>query len=80
VFSTKIANHGGRRGNMAQSPLAQWQHPVASSEALDVLHRAMPPASHRRIPMVIKIASYFPAFFASSILSPITVANNHVRS
>ena len=42
--------------------LAQWQHPVASSEALDVLHWAMCPALHRRIPMAIKIASVFPAF------------------
>jgi hypothetical protein len=38
-------------------------HPVASSEALDVLHRVMRPALHPHILMVIKIASNFPAFF-----------------
>jgi hypothetical protein len=36
---------------------------VASSKALDVLHWAMHPASHRRIRMVIKVASELPAFF-----------------
>jgi hypothetical protein len=34
-----------------------------SSEALDVLHWAMCPASHRRICMVIEVASNLPAFF-----------------
>ena len=42
---------------------AQWQHPDASSEALDVLHWAMHPALHRRTYMVIKVASNLPAFF-----------------
>jgi hypothetical protein len=42
---------------------AQWQHPVASSEALDVLHWAMCHALHRRISMVINIASNSPSFF-----------------
>jgi hypothetical protein len=62
VFSTKIVNHGGRRGN-AMRALARWQHPLASSEALDVLHRAMRPASHRRIRMVVEIVINLPAFF-----------------
>jgi hypothetical protein len=71
-------NHGGCQGDMAQI-LAQWQHLVASSIALDVLHQAMSPALHQRIPMVIKIASNVPAFFAWLILlSPLTVANDHV--
>jgi hypothetical protein len=52
----KFVDHGGRRGNMAQA-LAQWQHPVASSEALDVLHWVMCSASHRRNRMANKIAS-----------------------
>ncbi len=52
MFSTKIVNHGGRRGSMAQE-LAQWQRPVASSEAQDVLHQAMHPTSYRHIRMVI---------------------------
>ena len=61
MFSTEIVGQGGRRGNAMQA-FARWRHPVASSEALDVLHRAMRPASHRRIRMAIKIASNLPAF------------------
>jgi len=57
---------GGRRGNMAQA-LARWQHPVASVESLDVLHRAMRPASYRYIAMATKIVVDLPAFFVSSI-------------
>jgi hypothetical protein len=62
VFSTKIVGHGGRRGD-AMRALARWRHPVALSEALDVLHRAMHPALHRGIRMAIEIASNSPAFF-----------------
>ena len=47
--------------------LAQWRHPVASSEALDVLHGAMHPASHRHIRMVVEILLDLPAFFVMSI-------------
>jgi hypothetical protein len=36
---------------------------MASSEAMDVLHRAMRPASYRRIRMAIEITSNLPAFF-----------------
>ncbi len=42
--------------------LAQWRHPVASIEALDVLHWAMCPTLHRHNPMAIDIANDFPAF------------------
>ncbi len=56
MFSTKIIDHGGRRGNAMQA-LTQWRHPVALSEAQDVLHRAMRPALHRRVRMAIDIAS-----------------------
>jgi len=58
---------------MAQA-LAWWRHPVASSEALDVLHRAMRPNLYRHIRMAIKIASNLPAFFFvvdSLLLTPI---------
>ena len=58
----QFVDHDVRQGNTAQA-LAQWQHPVASSEALDVLHWVMRPASHRRICMVIEVASNLPAFF-----------------
>jgi hypothetical protein len=54
--------HGGCWGDTAQA-LAQWRHPVASSEAWDVLHWAMHPALYRCTHMVIKITSTFPAFF-----------------
>jgi hypothetical protein len=62
----EIVNHGGRRGNTSQA-LSRWRHPVASSEALNVLHRAMRPASYRCIAMAIEIASNLSAFFLSSI-------------
>jgi hypothetical protein len=66
VISTEIVDLGGRR-NDAMRALAQWWHPLASSEALVVLHRAMRPASHRRIRMVVKIVIELPAFFVASI-------------
>jgi hypothetical protein len=62
----EFVDHGGRRGNTAQA-LARWRHPVASSEALDVLYRAMCPASYRFIAMAIEIVVELPAFFVSSI-------------
>ena len=58
----RIRRHGGRRGDTAQA-LARWQHPVAPSEALDVLYWAMRPALYRRIRMSIEIASDLPSFF-----------------
>ena len=36
--------------------LAQWWHPLASSEALDPLHRPMSAVSYRRIGMAIETA------------------------
>jgi len=51
-----IVNHGGRRSDAMQA-LTRCQHPVASSEAQNELHRAMRPASHRLIRMTIEIAS-----------------------
>jgi hypothetical protein len=55
----EFVDHGGRRGNTAQA-LARWQHPVASSDALDVLYQAMCPTLNRCITMAIKIASDLP--------------------
>jgi hypothetical protein len=70
----KFVDHGGRRGNTAQA-IASLRHPVASSEALDVLYRAMCPALYRCIAMAIEIASNLPSFLSSPIsLSPTTVA------
>jgi len=54
VFSAEFGYHGGRRGD-AMRALARWRHPVASSEAQDVLHWEMRPA--------IETASDSPAFF-----------------
>jgi hypothetical protein len=55
--------------------LARWLHPVALSEALDVLHRVMCPVSYRRIRMAIEIASDLPAFFVIVYtLLPTTIA------
>jgi hypothetical protein len=71
VFNVFV-DHGSRWGNTVQA-LAQWRHPVASSEARDVFHRVMRPASYRRIRMVIKITSTFPAFF---VIVNSDVANN----
>jgi hypothetical protein len=61
-----IVDHGGRQGDTAQA-LARWRHPLASSEALDVLHQAMRPALYRCITMTIEIVIDLPAFFVSSI-------------
>jgi hypothetical protein len=57
---------------MAQA-LARWRHPVASSEAWDVLHWVMCPTLYLRIRMVIEIISTFPAFF---VVVDSVVANN----
>jgi hypothetical protein len=66
VFSTEIVDHGGRRGDVMRA-LARWRHPVAPSEALDVLHRSICPALYRRIPMAIKIVVDLPEFFVALI-------------
>jgi hypothetical protein len=42
--------------------LARWWHPVASSEALDLLHRAMHAVTYQRIAMAIKAATFLGVF------------------
>ena len=42
---------------LSEQVLAQWWHPVASSEALDLLHWAMCAVTYRHIAMAIKTAS-----------------------
>jgi hypothetical protein len=42
--------------------LTQWQHPVASIEAVDLLHWAMPAVTYRRIAMTIKMAIFARVF------------------
>jgi hypothetical protein len=55
-FYAKIDEHGIRRGNTRQI-LAQWQRPVASKVALDLLYWAMHSASYRLIGMAVKMTS-----------------------
>jgi len=70
----EIVDHGGRRGDTAQA-LTRWRHPVASSEALDVLHQVMRLALYRCIAMAIEIASDSSAFFVVvDSLLPTTMA------
>jgi hypothetical protein len=47
--------------------LGRWRHPVASIEALDMLHRAMCIASYRCITMATEIVVNLPALSVSSI-------------
>jgi hypothetical protein len=42
--------------------LARWRHPVASSEALDLLHWAMHAVAYQRIAMAIKTATFLGVF------------------
>ncbi len=72
MFSAYLDDRDGRRGDTTQA-LAQWQHLVASSEALIVLHRAIHPASYHCIRMAIKIASDLPAF---SVVIGVAVCKN----
>ena len=60
----EFVDHDGRRGDTAQA-LARWRHPLASSEALDVLHWAMRLASYRCIVMAIVIARDLSEFFVA---------------
>jgi hypothetical protein len=47
--------------------LAQWQHPVASSEVLDLLHWAMREVTYRCIAMAIKMAIFEGVFVDCSL-------------
>ncbi len=42
---------------LLEQVLAQWWHPVTSSEALDLLHQVMHAVLYHRITMAIKMAS-----------------------
>jgi hypothetical protein len=50
--------------------LAQWLRPVAPSEALDLLHRAMRAVTYRCIAMAIKTASFVGIFVDCFCLLP----------
>jgi hypothetical protein len=47
--------------------LGRWRHPVASIEALDMLHRAMRITLYRCITMATEIVVNLPALSVSSI-------------
>ncbi len=49
--------------------LAQWWRPVASSEALDLLHQAMRVVSYCRIAMTIERASFVGVFVDCCLFS-----------
>jgi len=52
---------GGRRGD-TKRVVTQWQRPVASSVALDMMHWAMPHILLQRLCIVIKMSSNIGAF------------------
>jgi hypothetical protein len=56
VYFNEFVDHGDHKGITAHE-LAQWRHPVASSEALDMLYRAMHPTLYRCIAGAIEITS-----------------------
>ena len=62
LFKTKIDDHGGCQGDMVQI-LARLWHLVALSVALDLVHRAMRTALHRRIAMAMEMARKGAVFF-----------------
>jgi hypothetical protein len=43
--------------------LTRWQRSMVSSEAMDLLHRAMHTVTYRRIAMAIKMATFLGVFF-----------------
>ncbi len=49
--------------------LAQWRRPVASSEALDLLHWEMCMVMYQRIAMVIKTATFLGVFVDCCLLA-----------
>jgi hypothetical protein len=49
--------------------LARWQHPMASSEALDLLHWAIRAVTYRLIAMAIKTASFVGVFVNSCLFA-----------
>jgi hypothetical protein len=49
--------------------LAQWQHPVASCEALDLLHQAMHAVSYRRTATAIKMTNFLCVFVDCCLLA-----------
>ena len=70
---------GGRRGN-TERVVARWQCPVASNEALVMLHREMRFISHRRTAMAIKMASKVGTCCIIIVLIVVLAASGTIRS
>jgi hypothetical protein len=60
--NTNKNRHSHVRRMLSGIILAQWRHPVAYSEAQDLLHQAMRAVTYRRIAMAIKTASFVGVF------------------
>ncbi len=58
----KKKRHSHVRFMLSDIILARWQQPVASSEALDLLHWAMRAVTYWRIAMAIKTATFLGVF------------------
>jgi hypothetical protein len=58
----KKKHHSHVRFMLSDIILAHWRRPVASSEALDLLHWAMHAVTYRRIAMAIKMATFLGVF------------------
>ncbi len=60
--------------------LTQWWHPVASSEALDLLHWVMHAVTYWRIAMAIKTATFLGVFSDCCLLPVALAAAGVIRS
>jgi hypothetical protein len=67
-------------GSLSDQRLTQWQHPVASVEALDLLYWAMRAVSYWCTAMTIKMASKYGAFYVVFFLIETMVAAGAIRS
>jgi hypothetical protein len=65
---------------MSQKILAQWQRPVASSETLDLLHRAMRVVTYRCTALAIKMASKIGVFINCCLFAVALVVAGAIRS
>ncbi len=66
--------HSHVRFMLSDIILARWQHPVASSEALDLLHWAIHTVTYRRIAMAIKMATFLEVYLLIVVCLPVALA------
>jgi hypothetical protein len=60
--------------------LARWQHPVASTKALDLLHQAMHVVLYQRTAVAIKMASKVGPFFVIVLFAVALAVAGAIRS